>query len=107
VLGTAHVKLPFDILPLYSNVMAHPAHHANTATPVYELPTEQAGLKARVGGDTKEYLLSLGEYRRIVAACKLFDFERMCWTDFAGVATGPRLVVRPPDHALTAAAAAT
>jgi len=103
VLGTAHVKLPLDILPLYSNVMAHPAHHANTATPVYELPAEQAGLKARVGSDTKEYRLSLGEYRRIVAACKLFDFERMCWTDFAGVATGPMLVVRPPGHVLTTA----
>jgi len=100
VLGTAHVKLPIDIFPLYSDVMAHPAHHANVATPVYELPAEQQVLKARVGGDSKEYMLSLGEYRRIVAACKLFDFERMCWTDFDGKPTGPQLEIRPPDYAL-------
>ncbi|MEI9886029.1 MAG: fatty acid desaturase [Rhizomicrobium sp.] len=103
VLGTAHVKMPFDIFPLYTDVMAHPAHHADVSAPVYALTAEQAALKARTGGDTKEYMLSLTEYRRILAACKLFDFERMCWTDFAGVPTGPRLEVRPADFALTRA----
>jgi omega-6 fatty acid desaturase (delta-12 desaturase) len=100
VLGTAHVKLPIDIFPLYSDVMHHPAHHTHVATPVYELPTEQAALKARVGGDSKEYLLTLAEYRKIVSSCKLFDFERMCWTDFDGNPTGPELEVRPADYAL-------
>jgi omega-6 fatty acid desaturase (delta-12 desaturase) len=103
VLGTAHVKIPFDIFPLYTDVMAHPAHHANAGTPVYALPAEQAALKARVGGDSKEYTLSLGEYRRILAACKLFDYDRMCWTDFDGVPTGPVLEVRPADYALNRA----
>ena len=103
VLGTAHVKIPFDIFPLYTDVMAHPAHHANVSAPVYALAADQAALKARTGSDTKEYTLSLGEYRRILKACKLFDFERMCWTDFDGVATGPRLEVRPADYGLTRA----
>jgi len=26
-------------------------------------------------------------YRKVYRACKLFDFERMCWTDFDGVPT--------------------
>lgn len=101
VLGTAHVKLPVDILPLYTDVMAHPAHHAQVSTPVYALPDEQAALKASTGGDTKEYMLTVDEYRRIVKACKLFDYDRMCWTDFAGNPTGPVLSVRPPDYTLS------
>lgn len=103
VLGTAHVKLPFDILPLYTDVMAHPAHHAHVGTPVYGLPQAQAALSARVGSDSKEYMLSLAEYRRIVTACKLFDFEAMRWTDFDGTPTGPRIEVRPADFALSKA----
>ncbi len=106
VLGTAHVKMPFDIFPLYTDVMAHPAHHAQVSTPVYALPGEQAALKARIGGDSKEYLLSLGEYRRILGACKLFDYERMCWTDFDGNPTGPQLDVRPADFTLNRKTAA-
>ena len=27
--GTMHVKMPIDIFPLYTDVMAHPAHHSN------------------------------------------------------------------------------
>lgn len=100
VMGTAHVRMPIDIFPLYTDVMAHPAHHAHVATPVYGLPEAQAALAARAGGDVKEYMLSASEYRRIVSACKLFDFERMCWTDFDGVPTGPSIAVRPPDFAL-------
>lgn len=26
-------------------------------------------------------------YMKITRACKLFDFERMCWTDFRGAPT--------------------
>jgi len=35
----------------------------------------------------QEYTFSLAEYRKIYTACKLFDFERMCWTDFEGRST--------------------
>jgi omega-6 fatty acid desaturase (delta-12 desaturase) len=91
VRGTVHVKIPLDILPLYGDVMAHPAHHAKTSRPVYTLPAEQEALKAHFGSEVKEYTLSLAECRRIYAACKLFDFERMCWTDFDGTPTGPCL----------------
>jgi omega-6 fatty acid desaturase (delta-12 desaturase) len=99
VLGTVHVKMPIDIFPLYSDVMAHPAHHTNVSTPVYALPQAQEALKARAGGEITEYTLSLAEYRRILKDCKLFDFEARRWTDFAGVPTGPQIHVRPPDFA--------
>jgi omega-6 fatty acid desaturase (delta-12 desaturase) len=93
VLGTVHVKMPIDIFPLYTDVMAHAAHHTNVRTPVYALPDEQSVLKARFGADVKEYVLSLSEYRRILSACKLFDFQRMCWTDLNGVETGTKFLV--------------
>jgi omega-6 fatty acid desaturase (delta-12 desaturase) len=84
VLGTVHVKLPRYLAPLYSDALAHTAHHADMSLPVYELPAAQAKLKGAYGEDVQEYALSLAEYRRIYTACKLFDFERMCWTDFDG-----------------------
>jgi hypothetical protein len=50
-----------------------------------------------VGEDGREYTLTLGTYRRIVRTCKLFDYERMCWTDFAGTPTTGPLAVKPAD----------
>ena len=90
--GTAHVKLPIDLLPLYSAAMAHPAHHADPRAPAYDLPAHQSVLKKRHPRETTDYMFSLGEYRRIVRICKLFDHERMCWTDFAGNPTSRRLI---------------
>lgn len=90
VLGTAHVKLPRWLAPLYSDALAHTAHHANVALPVYALPSAQAKLEREFGAGVPEYTLSWSEYLRICRACKLFDFDRICWTDFDGVPTsGP------------------
>lgn len=90
VLGTAHVKLPRWLAPLYSDALAHPAHHANTALPVYALPAAQEELRREYGAEMPAYALSWAEYLRICAACKLFDFERGCWTDFDGMPTTGR-----------------
>ncbi|HEY6578528.1 MAG TPA: fatty acid desaturase [Rhizomicrobium sp.] len=87
VLGTAHVKLPRFLVPLYSDALAHTAHHADVALPVYALPPAQALLKSAYGAELQEYPLSFAEYRKIYTACKLFDFDRMCWTDFHGAPT--------------------
>jgi len=84
VLGSAHVKMPINLVPLYTKVMAHTAHHVRPKIPVYVLPDAQAELK-REYGNLVEYKLTLSEYKRIYCACKLFDFDRMCWTDFDGV----------------------
>jgi omega-6 fatty acid desaturase (delta-12 desaturase) len=88
VLGSASVILPFPLalIPLYRKVMAHTVHHVRPVIPVYALVDAQAELKRDVG-TVVEYKLTLDEYRRIYRGCKLFDFERMCWTDFDGVPT--------------------
>jgi omega-6 fatty acid desaturase (delta-12 desaturase) len=97
ILSTPHVRIPFEFLvPLYSEALAHTAHHADVSLPVYALSEAQSDLKHRFGEGVQEYTLSFSEYRRIYSACKLFDFERMCWTDFDGNptsatwATGPQ-----------------
>jgi acyl-lipid omega-6 desaturase (Delta-12 desaturase) len=84
VLGTAHVKFPINVIPLYTKFHAHTAHHVRPRTPVYVLPDAQAELKSG-NGNLVEYALTLGAYKKIYRACKLFDFENMCWTDFRGV----------------------
>jgi omega-6 fatty acid desaturase (delta-12 desaturase) len=89
VLGTTHVKLPRRLAPLYSDALSHTAHHADVRLPVYALPEAQTNLERTFTKGVQDYDFSLGEYRRIYTACKLFDFDRMCWTDFDGVATGP------------------
>lgn len=87
ILGTVHVKLPRWLAPLYSDALAHTAHHSDVSLPVYALPGAQAELKRAFGPAMREYELSFSEYRRIYTACKLFDFDRMCWTDFRGTPT--------------------
>ena len=92
VLGTTHVRLPRYLIPLYSDALAHTAHHADVGLPVYALPAAQAELESGLDGSVQHYDFSIAEYRKIYAACKLFDFDRMCWTDFDGVPTTERCI---------------
>ena len=98
VLGTVHVKLPRWLLPLYSDALAHTAHHADVSLPVYALPAAQASLKGAFGPAMQEYELSWAEYRKICDTCKLFDFDRMCWTDFDGRPTSLTWAADPSLH---------
>jgi omega-6 fatty acid desaturase (delta-12 desaturase) len=84
VVDTAFVRMPVNLVPLYTKVMAHTAHHQNMRVPVYALLDAQDDL-AQSGVPLIVYTLTPGAYRAIYRACKLFDFERMCWTDFDGV----------------------
>jgi omega-6 fatty acid desaturase (delta-12 desaturase) len=88
LLDSANVRMPFPLnrIALYDKVMSHTAHHVQTTTPVYALPDAQSGLNARYTS-LVDYKLSVREYFRILRVCKLFDFERRCWTDFRGVPT--------------------
>ena len=83
---TASIVMPVNLVPLYTKVMAHTSHHVQTRIPVYVLPEAEAELK-KAYPRLLEYRLSLAAYRSICKACKLFDYRRMCWTDFDGVAT--------------------
>jgi omega-6 fatty acid desaturase (delta-12 desaturase) len=93
---TASVRMPVNIVPLYTKVMAHTVHHLQPRVPVYALLDVQRELKNSFRG-VLEYTLALGEYKNIYRTCKLFDFERMCWTDFDGVPTAWPMRADLPD----------
>jgi omega-6 fatty acid desaturase (delta-12 desaturase) len=93
ILGT-HVKLPRYVAPLYSDALSHAAHHAHVGLPVYALPAAQDALDHAAGAGPQTVNVSLDGYRRIHSACKLFDFDRMCWTDFDGIPTAECCVSR-------------
>lgn len=80
---TTFVRMPVNIIPVYTKVMAHAAHHRHTDVPVYAL-LEAQGELAAAGRPHIAYTLTPAAYCRITRACKLFDFERGCWTDFSG-----------------------
>jgi omega-6 fatty acid desaturase (delta-12 desaturase) len=103
VSGTVHVKFPREVPLLYAQAMVHTAHHVDRSVPVYGLPESQAALARRFGRSATEYVFSLREYRRILSICKLFDFERMCWTDFSGKPTAWTTAAAHRDHRASAA----
>jgi omega-6 fatty acid desaturase (delta-12 desaturase) len=82
-IDTAFVRMPLNLIPVYTKVMAHTAHHHHTNVPVYVLLDAQDKLE-KSGLPVITYILTPASYRKIYRACKLFDFERMCWTDFNG-----------------------
>ena len=91
---TASVIMPVNIATLWTNLMLHNSHHVQTRIPVYAIPEAEAELKKNYAR-MLEYRLTLRAYRSIYKSCKLFDFERMCWTDFNGVPTTKAAIPRP------------
>jgi acyl-lipid omega-6 desaturase (Delta-12 desaturase) len=94
--STAHVVFPWPVKLLLNNINDHVAHHIDPGIPLYELPDSQRRLNRACAGQAFIIRWTPWEYLRVCAACKLYDFKRRCWTDFAGRPTGPRLPGPPP-----------
>ena len=91
---TVHTDFRVDILPVWQLLMKHTAHHALPAIPVYRLAAAQDKLLARYGESVVRYTIGASRYKTIVRACKLYDYERHCWTDFDGRPTTDPISVR-------------
>lgn len=91
IAGATDVELPLSWSELYSAVMRHTAHHALPSVPIYRLENAQELLAGHYGDAVISYKFSIAEYAKILRACKLYDFDRHCWTDFEGRPTGPML----------------
>jgi omega-6 fatty acid desaturase (delta-12 desaturase) len=87
--STAHVVFPWPIERLLNNIMDHPAHHLDPQIPLYNLPQSQKLLEETTPEHAVVVRWTPLEYFRICAACKLYDFDRHCWTDFQGRPTTP------------------
>ena len=90
IAGTTHVEIPFKWAWLFFDGMAHTAHHALPSIPIYNIKSAQDVLMERYGDQVVRYKFTIENYRRTLAACKLYDFDRHCWTDFDGTPTGPQ-----------------
>jgi omega-6 fatty acid desaturase (delta-12 desaturase) len=79
--NTVHVQIPYKLGRLINNIMEHPAHHYDARIPAYNL--EAANEALHVPEQIVEPL-SLRSIATCVSRCKLYDYERRCWTDFDG-----------------------
>jgi omega-6 fatty acid desaturase (delta-12 desaturase) len=94
---TVHLKFKYHIGALMHHIMEHTAHHVDMSVPLYRLKQAQALLEKQLPGRIVIQMFSWRWYFDTARRCKLYDFERQCWTDFAGNPTSP--VQKPQDKA--------
>ena len=88
VMGVVHAVLPQPLKLLSSNIMEHNAHHAAPTLPHYHLAEAQRQLEASFPSIPR-LLMYTREMLAVIGACKLYDTERHCWSDYTGRPSGP------------------
>ncbi|MGZ5269815.1 MAG: fatty acid desaturase [Ramlibacter sp.] len=81
---TVHLTFPLAIGSLLHHIMEHTAHHVDMGIPLYRLRQAQATLEAMLPGRIVVQRFSWRWYFDTARRCKLYDFDRGCWTDYAG-----------------------
>jgi omega-6 fatty acid desaturase (delta-12 desaturase) len=82
--GTVHVTPPKVVDLLLLNIMFHTAHHVDTGIPLYRLPRAQSALEASSGAQVIRVTFTVGGMLATLRRCKLYDYRRHRWLDFAG-----------------------
>jgi omega-6 fatty acid desaturase (delta-12 desaturase) len=77
-----HVVTPWPVDWLLGNALNHTAHHVDPGLPFPDLPARQQQLEQACGEVIQR--VRLADFRRLLATCKLYDYERHCWLDFQG-----------------------
>jgi omega-6 fatty acid desaturase (delta-12 desaturase) len=85
--SSTHVVFPYPIEKLLNNIMDHAAHHIDPTIPLYHLPKSQRLLEESCEEHAAVIRWSPWQHVELCRVCKLYDFERHCWTDFEGNAT--------------------
>ena len=86
---TVHLTFPARLGGVLHHIMEHTAHHVDMSIPFYRLRRAQARLESLLPKRIVIQRFSWKWYFETVRHCKLYDFNRACWTDFEGVATIP------------------
>jgi omega-6 fatty acid desaturase (delta-12 desaturase) len=86
---TVHLTFKFNIGAMLHHIMEHTAHHVDMSIPLYKLKQAQAKLEEMLPGRIIVQPFSWRWYFQTARDCKLYDFTRECWTDFAGKKTSP------------------
>ncbi|MBC5782840.1 fatty acid desaturase [Ramlibacter sp. USB13] len=88
---TVHLRFPLRLGGAMHHIMEHTAHHVDMTIPLYRLKQAQAKLEEMLPGRIIVQDFSWRWYFDTARRCKLYDFARSCWTDYAGRATSPAL----------------
>lgn len=86
---TVHLTFPLSIGAVLHHIMEHTAHHVDMSIPLYRLKNAQSLLEERLPGRIVVQPFSWRWYFETARDCKLYDFARHCWTDYAGRPTSP------------------
>jgi omega-6 fatty acid desaturase (delta-12 desaturase) len=87
--ATSHV-IPAWLNVFWHNIFLHTAHHVDPRIPFYRLPLATAVLARETGGALAVRPLRLRAWLAATRRCKLYDFERGCWTGYAVATAAPR-----------------
>jgi omega-6 fatty acid desaturase (delta-12 desaturase) len=81
---TVHLTFRSAFGSVLHHIMEHTAHHVDMSVPLYRLKKAQALLEKKMPGSIVVQPFSWRWYAETARHCKLYDFERRQWTDFAG-----------------------
>ncbi len=87
VTTTVHLKFKYGIDAALHYIMEHTAHHVDMSVPLYRLKRVQKLLETMLPGRIVIQDFSWRWYVDTARRCKLYDYERRCWTDFDGKPT--------------------
>lgn len=90
-----HVEFPAPVDWFLHWIMDHPAHHLLPPIPLYQLSSAEKLLEDRAAARIVSYRFSLRALCEILGACKLYDLEARCWTDYEGRPTSKAVSVFP------------
>jgi omega-6 fatty acid desaturase (delta-12 desaturase) len=87
--GTSSYRIPRALNLFWHNIFLHVPHHVDPRIPFYRLPRAAEALTHILDAAEPVRALRLRDYARATRRCKLYDFERSVWLDYAGNAATP------------------
>ncbi|MBB3213183.1 omega-6 fatty acid desaturase (delta-12 desaturase) [Herbaspirillum sp. Sphag1AN] len=88
---TVHLTFGAGIGAALHHIMEHTAHHVDMSVPLYRLKKAQKMLETMLPGRIVIQRFSWRWYFDTARRCKLYDYKRLCWTDFKGRPTSTPL----------------
>jgi omega-6 fatty acid desaturase (delta-12 desaturase) len=81
---TTILRAPRWLNAFMHEIFVHAPHHLDVRIPFWALPRAARALAERSGGTLHERPLRLRDYLANTRRCKLFDYARGIWVDYAG-----------------------
>jgi omega-6 fatty acid desaturase (delta-12 desaturase) len=81
------MHFPEPIESMYLDECEHTAHHLLAGIPLYNQKKAQRLFEDAHRGRTIVIKNGFLEFFKVTRICKLYDFDRNCWTDFNGIPT--------------------